>query len=102
MPFLTGVRPLRGDPVTRLPWRTPLWTGTAQQLPDPRLASSRPPTAFLPRPPTAERTPNAALVSHPADEVRRASRETLTHHIADGGPHARIVDRRHALSDTAL
>jgi hypothetical protein len=24
--FVTDVRPLRGDPATRLPWRTPLWT----------------------------------------------------------------------------
>lgn len=24
--FVTDVRPLRGDPVTRLPWRSPLWT----------------------------------------------------------------------------
>ncbi|MGW3286121.1 hypothetical protein ACWDR3_15945 [Streptomyces sp. NPDC001002] len=27
VPFMTAVRPLRGDPVVRLPWRTPLWTG---------------------------------------------------------------------------
>lgn len=40
--FLTGVRPLRGDPVTRLPWRTPLWTGAAQQLSEPRLAAELP------------------------------------------------------------
>ncbi|MGY0063953.1 hypothetical protein ACWY4P_47125 [Streptomyces sp. LZ34] len=41
VPFLTGVRPLRGDPVARLPWRTPLWTaeGTA---PDVRLAAELP------------------------------------------------------------
>jgi hypothetical protein len=26
VPILTDVRPLRGDPLTRLPWRTPLWT----------------------------------------------------------------------------
>lgn len=42
VPFLTGVRPLRGDRVTRLPWRTPLWTGTARQLADPRLAAELP------------------------------------------------------------
>ncbi|MEV3987779.1 hypothetical protein AB0J57_02610 [Streptomyces sp. NPDC049837] len=42
VPFLTGVRPLRGDPVTRLPWRTPLWTGAARQLADPRLAAELP------------------------------------------------------------
>ncbi|WP_225830057.1 hypothetical protein [Streptomyces sp. NK08204] len=42
VPFLTGVRPLRGDPVVRLPWRTPLWTGAAQQLPDPHLAAELP------------------------------------------------------------
>ncbi|MGW0768975.1 hypothetical protein [Streptomyces sp. NPDC002676] len=42
VPFLTGVRPLRGDPVARLPWRTPLWTGAAQQLPDPHLAAELP------------------------------------------------------------
>ncbi|MEU5641238.1 hypothetical protein [Streptomyces milbemycinicus] len=41
VPFLTGVRPLRGDPVARMPWRTPLWTaeGTA---PDVRLAAELP------------------------------------------------------------
>ncbi|MGA6155243.1 hypothetical protein ACPEIC_18050 [Stenotrophomonas sp. NPDC087984] len=41
VPFLTGVRPLRGDPVVRLPWRTPLWSapGTA---PDLRLAAELP------------------------------------------------------------
>ncbi|MGW0880227.1 hypothetical protein [Streptomyces sp. NPDC002671] len=42
VPFLTGVRPLRGDPAVRLPWRTPLWTGAAQQLPDPHLAAELP------------------------------------------------------------
>lgn len=42
VPFLTGVRPLRGDPVTRLPWRTPLWTGATRRLPDPRLAAELP------------------------------------------------------------
>ncbi|MFE2186260.1 hypothetical protein [Streptomyces sp. NPDC059455] len=41
MQFLTSVRPLRGDPVARLPWRTPLWAaeGTA---PDLRLAAELP------------------------------------------------------------
>ncbi|MCD9588469.1 hypothetical protein [Streptomyces sp. 8ZJF_21] len=41
VPFLTAVRPLRGDPVARLPWRTPLWAaeGTA---PDIRLAAELP------------------------------------------------------------
>ncbi|MDT9685271.1 hypothetical protein RND61_24875 [Streptomyces sp. TRM76323] len=42
VPFLTGVRPLRGDPVARLPWRTPLWTGTTRRRPDPRLAAELP------------------------------------------------------------
>ncbi|WP_318200120.1 hypothetical protein [Streptomyces sp. SCL15-4] len=42
VPFLTAVRPLRADPVTRLPWRTPLWTGTARRLADPRLATGLP------------------------------------------------------------
>ncbi|MER5932595.1 hypothetical protein [Streptomyces sp. NPDC002054] len=42
VPFLTGVRPLRGDPVVRLPWRTPLWTGTASPWSDPRLATELP------------------------------------------------------------
>ena len=37
--FLTDVRPLRGDPVTRLPWRTPLWTAGDV---DPRLAAALP------------------------------------------------------------
>ncbi|MES4903524.1 MULTISPECIES: hypothetical protein [unclassified Streptomyces] len=41
VPFLTGVRPLRGDPVARLPWRTPLWTA-AGTAPDPRLAAELP------------------------------------------------------------
>lgn len=37
--FVTDIHPLRGDPVTRLPWRTPLWTaGDA----DPRLAAALP------------------------------------------------------------
>ncbi|MFF7655295.1 hypothetical protein ACFZCY_36630 [Streptomyces sp. NPDC007983] len=40
-PFLTGVRPLRGDPVARLPWRTPLWTATGT-TPDLRLAAALP------------------------------------------------------------
>lgn len=39
--FLTAVRPLRGDPVTRLPWRTPLWAGRGTD-PDPRLATALP------------------------------------------------------------
>ncbi|MGV9855496.1 hypothetical protein ACWDWU_43110 [Streptomyces sp. NPDC003442] len=41
MPFLTSVRPLRGDPVARLPWRTPLWAaeGAASDL---RLAAELP------------------------------------------------------------
>ncbi|WP_235024024.1 hypothetical protein [Streptomyces sp. WAC05374] len=42
VPFLTGVRPLRGDPVTRLPWRTPLWTGATRRPADPRPAASLP------------------------------------------------------------
>ncbi|MDX3225182.1 hypothetical protein [Streptomyces sp. ME19-01-6] len=41
VPFLTGVRPLRRDPVTRLPWRTPLWTA-AGTTPDTRLAAALP------------------------------------------------------------
>ncbi|WP_065967812.1 hypothetical protein [Streptomyces sparsogenes] len=41
VPFLTGVRPLRGDPVVRLPWRTPLWAG-AGTAPDTRLAAELP------------------------------------------------------------
>lgn len=47
--FMTAVRPLRGDPVTRLPWRTPLWTagegmeeGVREGRPDPRLAAELP------------------------------------------------------------
>ncbi|MEE4590310.1 hypothetical protein V2J94_00100 [Streptomyces sp. DSM 41524] len=41
VPFLTSVRPLRGDPVARLPWRTPLWSveGAASDL---RLAAELP------------------------------------------------------------
>ncbi|GAA3818813.1 hypothetical protein ACFS5L_24615 [Streptomyces phyllanthi] len=45
VPFMTAVRPLRGDPVTRLPWRTPLWTtgdGLGSGRPDPRLATELP------------------------------------------------------------
>ncbi|MEV7867272.1 hypothetical protein AB0P17_14495 [Streptomyces sp. NPDC088124] len=41
VPFLTGIRPLRGDPVTRLPWRTPLWTAPGAP-PDARLAAELP------------------------------------------------------------
>ncbi|NUS86728.1 MAG: hypothetical protein HOY75_29390, partial [Streptomyces sp.] len=41
VPFLTGVRPLRGDPVARLPWRTPLWTAEGT-VPDLRLAAELP------------------------------------------------------------
>lgn len=41
VPFLTGVRPLRGDPVARLPWRTPLWAA-AGTAPDTRLAAELP------------------------------------------------------------
>ncbi|RNG19625.1 hypothetical protein [Streptomyces botrytidirepellens] len=41
VPFLTGVRPLRGDPVTRLPWRTPLWAA-AGTAPDLRRAAELP------------------------------------------------------------
>ncbi|MGW3562465.1 hypothetical protein ACWDSL_00920 [Streptomyces sp. NPDC000941] len=41
VPFLTGVRPLRGDPVARLPWRTPLWAA-AGTAPDLRLAAELP------------------------------------------------------------
>ncbi|MET8180686.1 hypothetical protein [Streptomyces sp. NPDC005336] len=41
VPFLTGVRPLRGDPVARLPWRTPLWTA-AGVAPDVRLTAGLP------------------------------------------------------------
>ncbi|MGW2326798.1 hypothetical protein ACWC5C_13650 [Streptomyces sp. NPDC001700] len=41
VPFLTGVRPLRGDPVARLPWRTPLWTASGV-TPDLRHAAELP------------------------------------------------------------
>jgi hypothetical protein len=41
VPFLTGVRPLRGDPVARLPWRTPLWTAAGPPV-DLRLAAELP------------------------------------------------------------
>jgi hypothetical protein len=37
--FITDVRPLRDDPVARLPWRTPLWTSGAVP---PRLAAELP------------------------------------------------------------
>jgi hypothetical protein len=37
--LVTDVRPLRDDPLTRLPWRTPLWTAGE---PDLRLAASFP------------------------------------------------------------
>ncbi|HYQ66539.1 hypothetical protein [Actinophytocola sp.] len=37
--FVTDVRPLRDDPVSRLPWRTPLWTAGAVPL---RLAAELP------------------------------------------------------------
>lgn len=35
--FMTDIRPLRGDPVSRLPWRTPVWTAG---LPDLGLAAT--------------------------------------------------------------
>lgn len=41
VPFMTAVRPLRGDPVTRLPWRPPLWAA-AHGPADPRLAAALP------------------------------------------------------------
>lgn len=41
VPFLTGIRPLRGDPVARIRWRTPLWTAEGA-APDPRLAAQLP------------------------------------------------------------
>jgi hypothetical protein len=41
VPFMTGIRPLRGDPVTRLPWRTPLWTAPDVRV-DVRLAAELP------------------------------------------------------------
>ncbi|MFF4399608.1 hypothetical protein [Streptomyces sp. NPDC001480] len=41
VPFMTAVRPLRDDPVTRLPWRTPLWTA-GEGCPGPRLAAALP------------------------------------------------------------
>ncbi|GHH66634.1 hypothetical protein GCM10017673_12510 [Streptosporangium violaceochromogenes] len=41
VPFLTAVRPLRGDPVTRLPWRTPLWAAEGARV-EPRLAAELP------------------------------------------------------------
>lgn len=37
--LVTDVRPLRGDPLTRLPWRTPLWTNGAPPV---RLAAELP------------------------------------------------------------
>ncbi|MEV4319040.1 hypothetical protein [Actinocrispum sp. NPDC049592] len=39
IPFLTDVRPLRGDPGKRLPWRSPLWT---HGVSDVRLAAELP------------------------------------------------------------
>ncbi len=39
--FVTDARPLRGDPVTRLPLPTPLWTSSGPR-PDLRLAASLP------------------------------------------------------------
>ncbi|MFJ1747490.1 hypothetical protein ACIOJD_14750 [Streptomyces sp. NPDC088116] len=41
VPFMTGIRPLRGDPVTRLPWRTPLWKAPGARV-DVRLAAELP------------------------------------------------------------
>ncbi|GAA1140998.1 MULTISPECIES: hypothetical protein [Streptomyces violaceusniger group] len=41
VPFLTSVRPLRGDPVARLTWRTPLWAAEGA-APDLRLAAALP------------------------------------------------------------
>ncbi|CAL9610683.1 hypothetical protein [Streptomyces sp. enrichment culture] len=42
VPFLTALRPLRGDPAVRLPWRTPLWTGAARPRAAPALAAGLP------------------------------------------------------------
>jgi hypothetical protein len=39
VPLVTDVRPLRDDPLTRLPWRTPLWSAGD---PPPRLAADLP------------------------------------------------------------
>ncbi|MEV4052800.1 hypothetical protein AB0J55_16585 [Amycolatopsis sp. NPDC049688] len=39
VPLITDVRPVRGDPLARLPWRTPLWTAGAVDL---RLAADFP------------------------------------------------------------
>ncbi|WP_405690943.1 hypothetical protein [Streptomyces sp. NBC_00057] len=36
------------------------------------------------------------------EEIRHVVRETLAHHMADSGPHVRIIDRRQALLDTGL
>ncbi|WP_221352082.1 hypothetical protein [Streptomyces beigongshangae] len=41
VPFTTAVPPLRGDPVTRLPLRPPLWAA-GDRPPDPRLAAELP------------------------------------------------------------
>ncbi|GGZ40016.1 hypothetical protein GCM10010387_37980 [Streptomyces inusitatus] len=41
VPFLTRLRPLRGDPVRRLPGRTPVWSARGAP-PDPRLAAALP------------------------------------------------------------
>ncbi|GII66864.1 hypothetical protein Skr01_69490 [Sphaerisporangium krabiense] len=41
VPFLTALRPLRGDPVTRLPWRTPVWSAEGARV-APRLAAELP------------------------------------------------------------
>ena len=38
MRFVTDVRPVRGDPLVRLPWRSPLWT-VEGAAPDRRLAA---------------------------------------------------------------
>ncbi|WP_344484612.1 hypothetical protein, partial [Streptomyces amakusaensis] len=41
VPFLTLLRPLRGDPVRRLPGRTPVWSARGAP-PDPRLVAALP------------------------------------------------------------
>ncbi|GII84252.1 hypothetical protein Ssi03_22420 [Sphaerisporangium siamense] len=41
VPFVTALRPLRGDPVTRLPWRAPVWAAEGARV-EPRLATELP------------------------------------------------------------
>jgi hypothetical protein len=78
VPLMTDVRPLRGDPLSRLPWRTPLWThGT----PESRLAAELP-----------------GYADHAADLVRSLFTTRFAVSRAQGSPLERSVGLAASLS----